>query len=166
MSKKKAALLAANWCILAVKAESAPKLNPSSRKKTLWGILVRSPKPRQLRERSWGNPTTAAERRTAKSVGVNHAAKSNTHSQQGCAHTHLKPRWHMWKACKAQMGAGCLQGSYESRERWGKGGYEKRVQYGPESASAPCKSGMCLESQESSSLLSNSLRLSSHTRTL
>lgn len=115
MSKKKAALLAANWCILAAKAESAPKLNPSSRKKTLWGILVRSPKPRQLRERSWGNPTTAAERRTAKSVGVNHAAKSNTHSQQGCAHTHtwshadtcgrhVKRRWEL-AACRGVMKA-------------------------------------------------------------
>lgn len=53
-----------------------------------------------------GKPHNSSRKtKTAKSVGVNHAAKSNTHSQQGCAHTpeatadtygrHVKRRWEL-----------------------------------------------------------------------
>lgn len=94
--------------------------------------------------------------------------QSNMHSQQA----HLQPRWHMWKACKAQMGTGCSEGNYESTERR-RGSVKRRGktflkrEYARESVSVACQWWMCLGSPESSSLLSDtpdSLELSSHTK--
>lgn len=42
------------------------------------------------------------------------------------AETHLQPHWHMWKACKAQMGTGCSEGNYENAERRRRRGWVKR----------------------------------------